>query len=73
MGPFRFRGPGESNRALLMAATAWEAVEEMFLKKVVPPTPFDRSVCELELYMRFLCAAMACSFVGVSTSPTVPS
>ena len=32
--PFLTRGTGESKRALLMAATAWEAVLEMFLKKV---------------------------------------
>jgi hypothetical protein len=39
VGPFLLLGPGESNRALLMAATACEAVLEMFLKKV-PETPF---------------------------------
>jgi hypothetical protein len=39
--PLRALGPGESSRALLMAATALEAVDEIFLKNV-PETLLDR-------------------------------
>lgn len=68
--PLRILGPGESKRAFEIAATACDAVEEMFLKNV--PDPPSPPLSLPALYILFLCAAIACSFVGVSSAAPPP-
>lgn len=59
-------GAGEFKRAtLFIAASALEAAEEMFEKKV-PPDAWEGRPSMLCVYSLLRFAAIACSFVGVS-------